>query len=38
MTAVPYFWEFVVYNPGEEPVNVEIHQAVSYLSQEAPLH
>ena len=30
------FLGVVVYNPGEEPVNVEIHQAVSYLSQEAP--
>jgi hypothetical protein len=30
------FMGIVVYNPGEEPVDVEIHQAVSYLSQEAP--
>ncbi len=30
------FLGIVVYNPGEEPVDVEIHQAVSYLSQEAP--
>jgi len=30
------FLGIVVYNPGEDPVDVEIHQAVSYLSQEAP--
>jgi hypothetical protein len=30
------FLGIVVYNPGDEPVDVEIHQAVSYLSQEAP--
>lgn len=30
------FLGIVVYNPGEEPVEVAIHQAVSYLSQEAP--
>ena len=30
------FLGVVVYNPADEPVDVEIHQAVSYLSQEAP--
>jgi hypothetical protein len=30
------FLGIVVYNPGEDPVDVEIHQAVSYLSQQAP--
>jgi hypothetical protein len=30
------FLGIVVYNPGEAPIDVEIHQAVSYLSQEAP--
>jgi hypothetical protein len=30
------FLGVVVYNPSDEPVDVEIHQAVSYLSQEAP--
>ncbi len=30
------FLGIVLYNPGEEPVDVEVHQAVSYLSQEAP--
>ncbi|WOD40707.1 DUF3370 domain-containing protein [Nodosilinea sp. E11] len=30
------FLGVVVYNPGSEPVDVTIHQGVSYLSQEAP--
>jgi hypothetical protein len=30
------FLGVVVYNPGEEPVELEIQQGVSYLSQEAP--
>lgn len=30
------FLGLVVYNPGEEPVELEIQQGVSYLSQEAP--
>jgi len=30
------FMGVVVYNPGTEPVEITIHQGVSYLSQEAP--
>jgi hypothetical protein len=30
------FMGVVVYNPGDTPVEVTIHQGVSYLSQEAP--
>ncbi|MBE9158462.1 DUF3370 domain-containing protein [Nodosilinea sp. LEGE 06152] len=30
------FMGVVVYNPGTEPVDITIHQGVSYLSQEAP--
>ncbi|MFQ4138648.1 DUF3370 domain-containing protein [Nodosilinea sp. PGN35] len=30
------FMGVVVYNPGSEPVDITIHQGVSYLSQEAP--
>jgi hypothetical protein len=30
------FMGVVVYNPGETPVELTIHQGVSYLSQEAP--
>jgi hypothetical protein len=32
------FFGVVVYNPGNEPVTVEILQAVSYLSQDAPFN
>lgn len=30
------FMGVVVYNPGSEPIDITIHQGVSYLSQEAP--
>ncbi|MGB3139030.1 MAG: DUF3370 family protein, partial [Nodosilinea sp.] len=30
------FMGVVVYNPGTEPIDITIHQGVSYLSQEAP--
>ncbi|MBD2106976.1 MULTISPECIES: DUF3370 domain-containing protein [unclassified Nodosilinea] len=30
------FMGVVVYNPGDEPIDITIHQGVSYLSQEAP--
>ena len=30
------FMGIVVYNPGSEPVDITLHQGVSYLSQEAP--
>jgi hypothetical protein len=28
----------IVYNPAERPIKLEIHQGVTYLSQEAPFH
>ncbi len=30
------FMGIVVYNPGSEPIDIALHQGVSYLSQEAP--
>ncbi|HZG38072.1 MAG TPA: DUF3370 domain-containing protein [Nodosilinea sp.] len=30
------FMGVVVYNPGTEPIDITVHQGVSYLSQEAP--
>lgn len=32
------FMGTVVYNPSQSPVTLEIHQGISYLSQEAPFH
>ncbi|HIK54212.1 MAG TPA: DUF3370 domain-containing protein [Synechococcales cyanobacterium M55_K2018_004] len=32
------FLGILVYNPSEQPVTLQVQQAVSYLSQEAPFH